>query len=278
MSAPARKLERTGNNSSGLTEPPLVRWTLTAVALAFLGLFLMLPLAAVFSQAFDKGVEVYLAALREPDTLASIKLTLITAAVAVPLNLVFGVTAAWAIAKFSFPGKQLLITLIDLPFSVSPVISGPDLRADLRAAGVAGAVAAGPRHEDHLCRAGHHPGNHLRHLPLRRPRADPADGGPGQGRGGGGPGARRQRPADLLPGDAAQHQVGHHLRRDPLQRQGHGGIRGRLGRLRPHPRQHQHRAAPRGDSLQRVQLYRRLCGGLAARLPGPGHSGGQDDG
>ena len=124
MSAPARILKRTGNNSSGLTEPLLVRWTLTAIALAFLGLFLMLPLAAVFSQAFDKGVGVYLAALREPDTLASIKLTLITAAVAVPLNLFFGVAAAWAIAKFSFPGKQLLITLIDLPFSVSPVISG----------------------------------------------------------------------------------------------------------------------------------------------------------
>ena len=126
MSEPARilKLKRTGNNSSGLTEPLLVRWTLTAIALAFLGLFLMLPLAAVFSQAFDKGVGVYLAALREPDTLASIKLTLITAAVAVPLNLFFGVAAAWAIAKFSFPGKQLLITLIDLPFSVSPVISG----------------------------------------------------------------------------------------------------------------------------------------------------------
>ena len=124
MSAPARIIKRTGNTSSGRTEPAIVRWTLTAIALAFLGLFLMLPLAAVFSQAFDKGVGVYLAALHEPDTLASIKLTLITAAVAVPLNLFFGVTAAWAIAKFSFPGKQFLITLIDLPFSVSPVISG----------------------------------------------------------------------------------------------------------------------------------------------------------
>ena len=125
MSAPVSPLNKSTRASDrAQTEPAIVRWTLTAVALAFLGLFLMLPLAAVFSQAFDKGVAVYLAALHEPDTLASIKLTLITAAVAVPLNLFFGIAAAWAIAKFSFPGKQFLITLIDLPFSVSPVISG----------------------------------------------------------------------------------------------------------------------------------------------------------
>ena len=106
------------------TEPALVRWLLIAVALVFVALFLLLPLAAVFSQAFAKGLIVYLDAIKEPDTLSSIKLTLITAGVAVPLNLFFGVAAAWAIAKFTFPGKNLLITLIDLPFSVSPVISG----------------------------------------------------------------------------------------------------------------------------------------------------------
>ena len=106
------------------TEPTVVRWLLISIALVFLALFLLLPLAAVFSQAFDKGLSVYLDALKEPDTLSSIKLTLITAAVTVPLNLFFGVTAAWAIAKFTFPGKNLLITFIDLPFSVSPVISG----------------------------------------------------------------------------------------------------------------------------------------------------------
>ena len=105
-------------------EPAIVRWLLTAVAMAFLALFLALPLAAVFSQAFEKGWQTYLAALKEPDTLAAVKLTLLTAAVAVPFNLAFGVVASWAIAKFSFPGKNLLITLIDLPFSVSPVISG----------------------------------------------------------------------------------------------------------------------------------------------------------
>lgn len=124
MSAPTKTYtaKQTGNHR--ITEPASIRWVLIAVALVFLGLFLLLPLAAVFSQAFEKGLSVYLEAIKEPDTLASIKLTLITAAVAVPLNLVFGVSAAWAIAKFSFPGKQLLITLIDLPFSVSPVISG----------------------------------------------------------------------------------------------------------------------------------------------------------
>lgn len=116
--------DETYRNNHSQTEPAFVRWLLIAIALIFLTLFLALPLAAVFSQAFEKGLSVYLEAIREADTLAAIKLTLITAAVCVPLNLVFGVTAAWAIAKFSFPGKNLLITLIDLPFSVSPVISG----------------------------------------------------------------------------------------------------------------------------------------------------------
>lgn len=123
MSAPTKSYT-TNSNYRAQAEPAIVRWLLIATALIFLTLFLALPLAAVFSQAFEKGFSVYLAALREPDTLSSIKLTLITAAVCVPLNLFFGVTAAWAIAKFSFPGKNLLITLIDLPFSVSPVISG----------------------------------------------------------------------------------------------------------------------------------------------------------
>ena len=121
MSAP-HKIAHKSNRAQ--TEPAIVRWLLISIALIFLALFLLLPLAAVFSQAFEKGLTVYLEALKEPDTLSSIKLTLITAAVTVPLNLFFGVIAAWAIAKFSFPGKNLLVTLIDLPFSVSPVISG----------------------------------------------------------------------------------------------------------------------------------------------------------
>jgi sulfate transport system permease protein len=105
-------------------DPAWVRWTLIAVALAFLGFFLFLPLAAVFAEALRDGVGTYLASFRDPDALAAIRLTLLTAAIAVPSNLIFGVAAAWAIAKFQFRGKSLLSTLIDLPFAVSPVIAG----------------------------------------------------------------------------------------------------------------------------------------------------------
>jgi sulfate transport system permease protein len=101
-----------------------VRWALIAVAMAFLGLFLFVPLAAVFAEALKKGWSVYLSSIADPDALAALRLTLIAAAIAVPLNTVFGVAAAWAIAKFDFRGKNLLTTLIDLPFSVSPVIAG----------------------------------------------------------------------------------------------------------------------------------------------------------
>jgi len=107
-----------------MTEAPWVRTLLTLAALAFLSLFLFIPLAAVFTEALRKGWDVYLAALIDPDAWAAVKLTLLVAAIAVPLNLVFGVAAAWAIAKFEFRGKSVLITLIDLPFAVSPVIAG----------------------------------------------------------------------------------------------------------------------------------------------------------
>jgi sulfate/thiosulfate transport system permease protein len=105
-------------------EAPWVRWTLLTLGLGFFALFLILPLVAVFTEALRKGFDVYLAALIEEDALSAIKLTLIATVIAVPLNLVFGVSAAWAIAKHDFRGKQLLITLIDLPFSVSPVVAG----------------------------------------------------------------------------------------------------------------------------------------------------------
>jgi sulfate transport system permease protein len=105
-------------------DPAWARWVLTGIALVFLAFFLVLPLLAVFAQAFSKGGAYFLAAVREPDALASIRLTLLTVAIAVPSNVIFGVAAAWAIAKFRFPGKSLLTTLIDLPFAVSPVISG----------------------------------------------------------------------------------------------------------------------------------------------------------
>jgi sulfate transport system permease protein len=105
-------------------ERPFVRWLLIGAALLFLGLFLVVPLAAVFAEAFAKGAGFYLHTFNDANTLSAIKLTFITAGIAVPLNCIFGVAAAWAIAKFDFRGKTVLITLIDLPFSVSPVVSG----------------------------------------------------------------------------------------------------------------------------------------------------------
>ena len=105
-------------------EPLWVRALLMTVALLFLALFLVVPLLSVFAEAFKKGWEAYLAAIIEADAVSAIKLTLLTAAIAVPLNLVFGIAASWTIAKFEFRGKNILLTLIDLPFSVSPVISG----------------------------------------------------------------------------------------------------------------------------------------------------------
>lgn len=110
-----------------LREPVLVRAALIAVALAFLALFVLAPLAAVFTQALEKGPLAYLRAISQPEVRSAMWLTLICAAVAVPLNVAFGVAAAWAIARYDFPGKQLLNALIDLPFSVSPVISGMSL-------------------------------------------------------------------------------------------------------------------------------------------------------
>lgn len=107
-----------------ITEPRIVKWALITVALLFLGFLLILPLVSVFVEAFRKGWEVYAASLIESDAAAAIRLTLLVAVIAVPLNLLFGLAAAWAITKFQFKGKNLLITLIDLPFAVSPVISG----------------------------------------------------------------------------------------------------------------------------------------------------------
>jgi sulfate transport system permease protein len=109
---------------AGTTEARWIRFSLIGLALTFMFLFLVLPLAAVFTEALRKGLDAYLEALKEPDAWSAIRLTLITAAVAVPLNLVFGVAAAWAIAKYEFKGKSVLTTLVDLPFSVSPVVAG----------------------------------------------------------------------------------------------------------------------------------------------------------
>lgn len=121
---PAAAPSRLDASAHATTESAPVRWLLIGVAMTFLALFLFVPLAAVFTEALRKGIGVYLKAITDPYALAAVRLTVLAAVIAVPLNLVFGVSAAWAIAKFEFPGKSILITLIDLPFAVSPVVAG----------------------------------------------------------------------------------------------------------------------------------------------------------
>ncbi|MEI8343202.1 MAG: sulfate ABC transporter permease subunit CysW [Verrucomicrobiota bacterium] len=124
MAGSISRLNRSTTARRVTHDPAWVRWLLTAIALGFLGLFLFVPMAAVFAEGLRRGFGPYFQSFRNPDAIAAIRLTLLVAAISVPLNLVFGVAASWSIAKFNFPGKSLLITLIDLPFAVSPVISG----------------------------------------------------------------------------------------------------------------------------------------------------------
>jgi sulfate transport system permease protein len=131
-----------------MKDPRPLRWLLIAVALGFLGLFVALPVVSVFVEAFRNGAGAYLAAIRDPETLSAIRLTLLTASIAVPCNVVFGVAASWLIAKYQFPGKNALLTLIDLPFSVSPVISGLIFVLLLGARGIFGPLL--DRHDVHV--------------------------------------------------------------------------------------------------------------------------------
>lgn len=112
------------SRSSALSEPVWVKWLLIGLSLAFLAMFLLVPLIAVFAEALREGLPAYIESFNEPDAVAAVRLTLLVAGIAVPANLIFGIAAAWAITKFNFFGKSLLITLIDLPFAVSPIISG----------------------------------------------------------------------------------------------------------------------------------------------------------
>ncbi|HEX7776330.1 MAG TPA: ABC transporter permease subunit, partial [Parvibaculum sp.] len=112
------------HTGSPTSEAPLAKWILIALAVSYLGLFLLLPLLSVFVEALRKGFSAYIEALVEPDALSAIRLTLLVSAIAVPANVIFGLAASWSIAKFEFPAKSFLISLVDLPFSVSPVISG----------------------------------------------------------------------------------------------------------------------------------------------------------
>lgn len=122
QAAPQKNKE--ASKPTALQEPRFIRYSLTFIALAFLAFFIVLPLVSIFITAFQKGAAVYFAAITHPDALSAIKLTLIVVAIAVPLNAIFGVMAAWALTKFNFKGKNLLLTLVDLPFAVSPVIAG----------------------------------------------------------------------------------------------------------------------------------------------------------
>ncbi|MGE7094037.1 sulfate ABC transporter permease subunit CysW [Lysinibacillus sp. NPDC048646] len=122
QAAPQKNKE--ASKPAALQEPRFIRYSLTFIALAFLAFFIVLPLVSIFITAFQKGAAVYFAAITNPDALSAIKLTLIVVAIAVPLNAIFGVMAAWALTKFNFKGKNLLLTLVDLPFAVSPVIAG----------------------------------------------------------------------------------------------------------------------------------------------------------
>lgn len=169
---PQRGAPRRAAASSSIT-----RVILIAVSLIFLTLFLFLPVLTVFVEALRDGLGAYVAAVTDESTLAAVRLTMLTTAIAVPLNVVFGLAAAWAITRFEFPGKSLLITLIDLPFAVSPVISG--MLYVLRRAGAARAHAAGARHPHHLRGARDRAGDDLRHLSLRGAGADPLHAEPG---------------------------------------------------------------------------------------------------
>ena len=258
------------------TEPLWVRVLLTSIAMGFVALFLFVPLAAVFSQALAKGVQAYFGALANSDALAAIRLTLLTAAIAVPLNLVFGIAASWAIAKFEFVGKSVLITLIDLPFAVSPVVSGVIYVILFGMQGYFGPWLA----EHHIEIIFAVPGIVLATvfvtfpfvarelIPLMQAQ-----------------GTEEEEAAVSLGASGLQTffrvtlpniKWGLLYGCDSVQRPSHGGVRGGVGGVRSHPRRHQHHAAACRDSLQRVQLRRGFRGRVTAGLSGPGDAGAQE--
>ena len=233
-------------------EPVVLRRILISIAVIFLGLFLVVPLTIVFVQAFSAGWQAYVAAIVDPITLAAIRLTLIVAAIAVPLNTAFGLAAAWAIGKFDFPGKRVLTTIIDLPFAVSPVIAG---LAFVLLMGNRGLL--GPWLESLGWRVIFAvPGIVLTTLFVTLPfvareliplmqaqgveeeEAALALGASGL--------------ADVLASESAQRQMGIALRCRLDERPGDGGVRCGVRGLGSYPRGDQHPAAACGDSLQRV--------------------------
>ena len=258
-------------------ESRLVRWTLTAIALAFLALTLALPLVLVFVEALSKGLPAYWDAIKEPDALSAAKLTLLIAAIAVPINLVFGVAAAWCIAKFEFPG-QAPPDHPDRP-AVRRLAGdlGHDLRPPVRRARLARSVARRARHQDHLRGARHRARHHVRDVAVRGARADPAHAGAGHRGGRGRTRAGRERLADLLAGDAAQHQVGPAVRASSC---------ATPARWASSARCRSSRATSAGETntlplhveilYNEYDVRRELRGGVAAEPARAGHAGAQD--
>jgi hypothetical protein len=232
-----------------LTESAGARAALIAAALGFLLLFLLLPLIVVFAEALRLGLGSYWKAIREPEALAAIRLTLLTALTVVPLNAIFGIAAAWAIAKFQFAGKNLLITLVDLPFSVSPVIGGMVFVLLFGLQGVFGPWLAA--HDIKIIFAIPR-GNHrdaVRDASLRRPRADPADAEAGHRLRGGRADAWCERLADPVPRHTAQHQMGPALRSATVQRARYWRVRCGRRRIGTHCRAHHHHAVVHRSAL-----------------------------
>ena len=163
-----------------LQSPAWLRWALIALAVVLMALLVVLPLAMVLGAAFAKGIGVWFAALVEPDARAALKLTLLTAAIVIPLNAFFGVLTAWAVTRFEFRGKRVLLALIDLPFAVSPVVAGLCLVLLFGIARLVRRVAGGARHQDPVRAARDRAGDAVHHLPVRGARTDPADAAAGR--------------------------------------------------------------------------------------------------
>ena len=242
---------------SATTERPLARTLLIGVALLFLALVLILPLVAVFAEALRQGVGAYFKAFDDPDPVSAIGLTLTVAAIAVPLNLVFGVAAAWAIAKFDFPGQEPAHhpdrpALLGLAGGL-----GPRLRAALRRQRPVRAGVQSLGLEIIFAVPGLVLATIFVTFPFVARELIPLMQEQGTAEEEAALTLGASRLADVLPRHAAQHQLGAALRRAALQRPRHGRVRRGVGGVRPHPRPHQHHAALRRDPLQRVRLRRR---------------------
>ena len=244
----------------GTQEPPLVRWTLTVLALAVVGVFIVVPVVYVFHRALGDGPLAYLNNLfGDRDTRHAIALTLVVAPTAVAFNVVFGVAAAWLIARFRFPGRTLLTAMIDLPFAVSPVVAGLVFVLLFGRQGYLGPWLFEHGMQHHFRRARPDSRDDLRHAAVCGARADPGDGSARPRRGHGGHQSGRQRLADVPSGDAAEHSMGPAVWRHPVQRPRDGRVRSRLRRVRPYHRTHRYAAVARREAVSRFAEHRVVC-------------------